>query len=319
MRTTDSPVSAWSERAKLEDASCTSDRGAPVEVMVSLANIVDAHPWFTIPHRADAEYVERFAQLVQELLRPDLGVFVEHSNEVWNAQFKQYGYAVERAKSADTPLDNVRYHALRTRDIGAAFSRALGPGRVVAVLGAQAGNRWTATHGLEFLKSRYGARGLGIDAIAIAPYFGVAPAPAEAPAIAAMTLDAFFRHVRSKVMPQMREIMTSYRKIADAHALSLLSYEGGQHMAGLYGAVNHEPLNVLFDAFNRDPRVGELYLEYLESWKQAGGRLFVHYNDVGRFTKWGRWGALEYVAQPRESAPKFDAIQTFIERNPPWW
>ena len=54
--------------------------------------------------------------------------------------------------------------------------------------------------------------------------------------------------------------------------------------------------------------------------QDAGGRRrVVHFNDVSRYTKWGRWGALEYVAQPRPDSPKFDAIQTFIEQNPVWW
>ena len=52
---------------------------------------------------------------------------------------------------------------------------------------------------------------------------------------------------------------------------------------------------------------------------QAGGELFVHFNDSSTFSKWGRWGTLEYVSQPRANAPKFDAVQTFIEQTPVWW
>jgi hypothetical protein len=78
-------------------------------------------------------------------------------------------------------------------------------------------------------------------------------------------------------------------------------------------------LNALFDAFNRDQRIKQLYLEYLAIWKREGGELFVHFNDVSRYTKHGRWGALEYVAQPRAESPKFDALMTFIEQTPVWW
>jgi hypothetical protein len=63
----------------------------------------------------------------------------------------------------------------------------------------------------------------------------------------------------------------------------------------------------------------QLYLDYLQGWRREGGELFVHYTDIGRYTKWGRWGALEYLAQPRISAPKYDALQSFIEQNPVWW
>lgn len=33
----------------------------------------------------------------------------------------------------------------------------------------------------------------------------------------------------------------------------------------------------------------------------------------------GRLGALEYLEQPRAAAPKYEALQTFIEQNPAWW
>jgi hypothetical protein len=99
----------------------------------------------------------------------------------------------------------------------------------------------------------------------------------------------------------------------------LLAYEGGQHMVGVAGAENDAALNTLFDNFNRDPRIKQLYLDYLATWKNARGELFVHFNDVSRYTRWGRWGALEYVAQPRGESPKFDALMRFIELNPVWW
>jgi hypothetical protein len=84
-------------------------------------------------------------------------------------------------------------------------------------------------------------------------------------------------------------------------------------------ADNAYALTLLFNNFDRDPRIGPLYAGYLSSLKAAGGELFVHFTDASRYTKWGRWGALEYIAQPRAAAPKFDAIQTFIEQNPVWW
>jgi hypothetical protein len=65
--------------------------------------------------------------------------------------------------------------------------------------------------------------------------------------------------------------------------------------------------------------MGRLYRGYLDAWKKAGGRLFVHFSNCSAYTKWGRWGALEHLEQPRAAAPKFDALQEFAEHNPPWW
>lgn len=90
-------------------------------------------------------------------------------------------------------------------------------------------------------------------------------------------------------------------------------------MVGVNNAHHNVELNKLFHAFNRDPRIKSLYLEYLAGWKQAGGELFMHYTDVGKYGIQGSWGALEYVAQPRSTAHKFNALQSFIEQNPVWW
>ena len=81
-------------------------------------------------------------------------------------------------------------------------------------------------------------------------------------------------------------------------------------------ADNTYALTLLFNNFNRDPRIGPLYAGYFSSLKATGGELFVHFTDVSRYTKFGSWGALEYIAQPRVEAPKFDALQTYIETQP---
>jgi hypothetical protein len=318
MKTNNSQVRSWSQRTLLSHHTWTGQSGAPVEVMVALANLLQAHPWFTLPHQADDTYVRRFAQLVAARLDRTLGAYVEHSNEVWNAQFQQYRHAVERGQAQTPPIDNMQYHALRTRQVGRIFKAALGESRVSVVLGAQAANPWTATQGLEYLKARYGTTG-SIDAVATAPYFGITVTPAEAATYEKMTLDELFTAAAGQVAWAGWTASEYRRKVAAPYRVRLLAYEGGQHMAGIWGVENNTALNALLDAFNRDPRVKGLYLEYLAGWRANGGELFVHFNDVSRFDKWGRWGALEYVAQPRQEAPKFDAIQTFIEGNPVWW
>jgi hypothetical protein len=318
MHTNNSSVKTWLQRTPVAYSTWATTSGAPPEVMIALANLVGAHPWFNIPHQADDAYVSNLAQLVKSTLNPALQVYVEHSNEVWNTMFQQTGYAAQRGEAQG--LDGYQYHAQRSRAIGQTFKSALGEARVVAVLGAQAANPWTARQGLEYLKQHSGTYGsLGIDAVAIAPYFGGAIDPNSASQYTAMTMDQLFALARSTMLPQAQAYTTAYRSLAAEFNMSLLAYEGGQHLVGYHGAENDAALNQLLDAFNRDPRMKQLYLDYLEGWKREGGGLFVHFTDVGRYTKWGRWGALEYIAQPRAGAPKFDAIQTFIEQNPVWW
>jgi hypothetical protein len=313
MRTNSSPVASWTQRTPASYHTWAADTGAPVEVMIALANLVGAHPWFTLPHQSDESYARSFAQIVKAKLDPSVGVYVEDSNEVWNSEFSQYAYLSKQAKALGLTL--AALHAQRTRRLAAVFKDELGAERVVSVLGAQAVNPLVATSGLDYLKGRLGAASLGIDAVAIAPYFGVTPMPAQAGRFTTMSLDAFIDYVRTNVFLQGSAHMRNHRTVAGKYGLRLLAYEGGQHMVGVGGSQDNQPLNALFDAFNRDARIKQLYLDYLAIWKREGGELFVHFNDVSRYTKSGRWGALEYVAQPRSESPKFDALMTFIERN----
>ena len=314
----ESPVENWSQRTPPSYRTWTVASGVPVEVMIALANRIGAHPWFSIPHRSDDAYARQLAQVVKAQLDPGLRVYVEYSNEVWNRQFAQSAYAVEQGKAQTPPLDAMQYYGLRSRTLGLIFKDALGAERVVAAFAAQAANPAAALKGLSYIKTRFGDTS-GLDAVAIAPYFGVLATPETASKYTAMTLDALFPHVRNELSLRMPKIVKDYRSLADAHGLALVAYEGGQHMVGSRGAQQNDALKDLFHAFNRDPRIKPLYLDYLGLWKQAGGQLFIHFSDASTWGKFGSWGALEYVTQPRAAAPKFDALQTFIEHNPVWW
>ena len=317
MDTNNSPVTGWTMRTPVSYSTWATTNGAPPEVTIALANLVGAHPWFTIPHQADDAYVVALANLVKSQLDPALKVYVEHSNETWNSAFSQWRYVVAQGQSQVPPINGNQYHALRSRTIGQLFKAALGESRVVAVLGAQAANSSTATEGLDYLKTRVGS--LGIDAVAIAPYFILMPNPSTAPTYTSMSMDALFSYVRTVALPESSSWIRKYHALANRYDVHLISYEGGQHLVGVAGAENDDALTTLFTSFNRDPRIKQLYLDYLNNWKSAGGELFMHFNDVSRYTKWGSWGALEYIAEPRALAPKFDALQTFIEQNQVWW
>ncbi len=99
--------------------------------------------------------------------------------------------------------------------------------------------------------------------MAIAPYFGVVPSPVEASTYTAMTLDDFFNYVRTNVLPSSSGYAQAYHAVADSYGVHLISYEGGQGMVGHWGAKGNTALNALFDAFNREPRIKQIYLDYL--------------------------------------------------------
>ena len=183
MRTNDSTARAWADRPRPEHYTYAL-AGVPVEVMVDLANTVAADPWFTMPHRADDDYVRRFAAYVRDRLAPERRAFVEFSNELWNFKFGQSRWARGAAEArwgADAPGDAwIQLAGLRAAEVADIWKGAFGAAsterlvRVVATqtdwlgleaalleapLGTAAG--WTAPHE-------------HFDAYAVTGYFGAA-------------------------------------------------------------------------------------------------------------------------------------------------
>lgn len=322
--TNDSTLSRWADRAKVSDFTWATGRGVPYEIMIQLSRQTGADAWVTIPHRADDAYVRESAKLFKATLPAARSVYVEHSNEVWNNQFEQASFAASEAVRLGLSTQanyegQLKYHALRTREIGALWHAAFGTqkARVVRVLGAQAANAWTISMPVDFLKTRFGSA--GIDAAAIAPYFGHGVTSDSADGVVRGGLDPLFAAARGEFLPESKAWTVDARKVTSASNLRLIAYEGGQHSVGIFGAENNQALTDLLHAYNRDPRMYGVYRDYLQDWKDAGGELFVHFSDVGEYTKWGSWGAKEYILQPAQTAPKYRAIRDFASQTPIWW
>lgn len=317
MRTNDSTIRVWSDRPKLSDATW-SQRGVPIEVIVSLCTRLRAEPWVNIPHLADDEYVRQLASAVREKLPEEFRVWVEYSNEVWNGQFKQYE-EVGRCASATGKKEfgaAMICYSERADQVFRTWRAAFGESasRVVRVVGSQAVNPWVSKNILKHAKLYERA-----DALAIAPYFGFIARRKNEAERARLSVDELLSRTEREILPKAIEHIKAQAEVAEGYGLDLVAYEGGQHYSAAGGVENNEKITALFDAINRHPRMKDLYLRYLEAWSQSGGRLFMHYNNVGAYTKWGRWGLKEYIDQPRLDAPKYDAVMEFIEQTPRWW
>jgi hypothetical protein len=159
-----------------------------------------------------------------------------------------------------------------------------------------------------------------VDALAIAPYFGgYLGSPERAASVRAMTLDDLFAELQNVAVPESLGWVTNQVAEASTRGVPVIAYEAGNHLVGVGGMENDAAINALFDAANRDPRMKQVYETYLEGWKSRGGELLVHFVNCSAVDKWGRWGALEYLDQPRSVAPKYDAIFDFIEHHAAWW
>ena len=142
MNTNDSDQRLWSNRPQETDFSY-SRRGVPIEVMLELANVLGASAWVNMPHLADDDYVARFAMLVKQGLAPEMQIYVEYSNEVWNWQFLQaeWADAMGRELWGATYL-GAQYYGMRAAEIARLWSgvyASQAEERLVNVISTQTG------------------------------------------------------------------------------------------------------------------------------------------------------------------------------------
>ncbi len=195
MNTNDSDLAHWSDRPRPDDYTYARN-GAPVEIMVRLANELGADPWFNMPHLATDEFIRSFAEYVHSALDPERTAFVEFSNEVWNWQFTQAVWAEDRARER-WGVENgwMQYYGMRAAQTAKLWKEVFGASagdRLITVISTQ-----TAWRGLEadvLNAPRWVEENQDInnppadyvDAYAIAGYFGrVLGTPERAPLVRA--------------------------------------------------------------------------------------------------------------------------------------
>jgi hypothetical protein len=247
-----------------------------------------------------------------------LNFYLEYSNETWNSAFSQHAYVQSQGLAlglnTDPTVAAADYTAYRAVQIFNLAKAQLHPNRMIRVIASQAANSWLSQQTLLFQNAYQQA-----DVLAIAPYFNCSDAAAggfgTASQVAAMTVDQIIdielQHVNGCALQEMQ----STASLARQYGVKLVAYEGGQSLAGYGGAENNSTLTSLFEAANRNPRMTSIYTTYLQNWVAAGGDLFLHFTDIQGYTKWGSWGAMEYLGEPAGSAPKYEALFQFASAH----
>ncbi len=314
---TRNPVENWEERNLPEKATWGGraglySRGAPVEVMVALANQSNANPWFAMPYKANDEYVRKFAEYVKANLNPKLKAYIEYSNEVWNPIFIHHDYAIE--KGLEAGLDEskspagYKWYSRRSVEVFKIWEDVFGgTSQLVRVLGGWASNQNMSSQILSFENAyKY------TDAIAIGPYVSAHPKVLRK----AENVSDVFKAMKDKKSKWGMKSIVGYiqkqQKVADSFGVDLIAYEGGQHLVDWDTRKVDEHPNPLLYAANRDPRMGIIYDELMGEWSRAGGKLFVAFSAPRIYSWYGSWGIKEHIRQSRADAPKYDALLRYL-------
>lgn len=309
-RINNNPTVHWEDRAQPSDYTQATEKGVALEFIIELCNTLDKDPWLCIPHQASDDYVRAFAHLLKDKLHPERHMYLEYSNEVWNSMFQQANYAKEQGVAASLSKDpfeaQLRFYSQRSVEVFKIFEDVFASHkRFTRVLASQAANPWVSEKILEWNEAHE-----WVDALALAPYFGSHLGhPDELISVLDGPIDRVFERCREDIH-SMATLVKKHKALSERFKLSLIAYEGGQHLVGHLGAENNPRLTDRFIRCNRDPRMGELYRYAYKSWRDAGGELFTFYHSVSRPSKWGSWGLLEYQDQSPSSSPKYEAVTT---------
>ena len=327
----------WSDRPAASDSTYASEAGVPVEIMVELANTVDADPWFNMPHLATDSYIWNFATAVKNSLDSDRYIYVEYSNEVWNSGFGQSRW-VERQAEAEWPNSDasglekrINWFGKRSAETCNIWKNVYGAqaDKVICVMGTQAANSWVGRQALDCpMATELAPCHEHMDAVAIAPYFGqhIGNMTNEATVTAWTTqwdggLTSLFNELKygsqlqgdwiSKTnLDEAKGYIDDYAALAADRNIDMVAYEGGQHLVGVGNVVWNADIAELFANANRDPRMADLYEEYLAHWNAAGGQMFAVFSSTGTYSQWGNWGVREYADSGNTA--KQGAVDTFI-------
>lgn len=315
-------LAKWENRPKVSQATWGGKegvRGIPLEIMIELANTVNADPWFNLPHKADDNFIRQYAHYTKTHLKQGLKTYIEYSNETWNGIFSQAHYIKDKGKQyqldANPAIAGYKYYSQRSVEIFKIWERTFGnANKLVRVMGGMSTNT-PLTHMLLGYKDAY----KHTDALAIAPYFH-----ATQTAQKRMTsVDNVFALLRSRdnkySIPNTLKVVKKQAEIVKKYGVDLIAYEGGQHLVA-YQTHNMKagPNPYLIQA-NKDERMAKLYFEFLKGWKDAGGKLFVAFSAPRSYNWIGSWGIKEFITQSPDLAPKYRALMYFQQTNRCWW
>lgn len=242
-----------------------------------------------------------------EPLNPKLKVYFEYSNETWNGQFKQSHYCAAEGTALNLhdggKVDDkgvswtagFRFHAWAALRVFRAADLVFGADnpRVVKVFASHIANSFVTSQHMTVLKDpRWNPWGVKANAVAVAPYFGH-KVSGDDPDVVAKLREA---------IAQVGASSAKHLAITKENGLSLITYEGGQHVIKKAAAINASP--AMYD----------LYKEYLAEMSKYYTE-FVHYAHVGKRGDKGAWGAMEKTGQDLANAPKMRALVEFSKAN----
>jgi hypothetical protein len=300
--------------------------GVAYEWMIDLCNRTGHDLWICVPTFANDDYCSQLARLIKSSLDPNLKVYLEYSNETWNGVFRAYQYTVDKAAASiaeggmglsaeNEGYRGGEYSVYRSLQVFQLFEEVFGAEntgadrRLVRCLCA-GGNEdisavairniiYDGTFASDYRKvpfnSTWNPHGQRPDVYGLAPYVGFGLDGSSSNVVA---------QFRVALNERVRQIKLFKKMAVESCHYPLVAYEGGQHL--LKNA----------DVFSQNPEIYDEYLRYMNTWRDQGFSMFVHYTLYSTWNSSGAWGAKESVASKPADSPKYRALIDWQAANP---
>jgi hypothetical protein len=262
--------------------------GMPLEDLCELCNIQHADLYFDMPTLASDDCVRKTVELLATKLDPRLKIYLEYSNEVWNASFGAFSYAHSQGRLQSPPIGHHDWYALRSAQIHAIATEVLKTHRrekdLVRVFASQFA--WLGKGSpTDMILSFAQSKGFPVDALAVAPYVDVTDPLLPRTWDVGMCHDMFQIALQYDPMCSKQTLAqaTVYHKSAlAAHGYPsgrLICYEGCPQIFSSSGTLSIYA--------GRDPRMYRTTLAYYQILANNGVDLFVYFDLAQGFLKNG--------------------------------
>lgn len=238
--TNNSSVQTWDDRAKANYYTQTTSAGVAWENIIELANLTQKDIWINIPHLATDDYITQLAQLLHANLDPNIKIYLEYSNEVWNSIFQQNYAAIDFANDLGYTGENWekvwKFTSKRSADVFFIFENVFGTSdRFVKILPTQNVPFVAEQIVNNFNNILYNPNQVTADVIAVAPYFGggIGNDLGNSGDYATVTISEILDLAEITINTAINNA-SGINNIATNNNLGIVAYEGGQHLVA-YG------------------------------------------------------------------------------------
>jgi len=311
-------MTEWSSRSLITHASQQRIEeigklgGAAWEYVIELANLVEIDPWINVPVSATEDYIIQLATMFLDHLDPDLNIYVESSNEVWNTApaFQQSQW--NQAQAEDLGIGEHENHARRTVEIAQIFATVFGEEMLnnkirVVLCSHYPMLQWWVKPFLTYLENNVGDPSQYIYALSCQSYYsGGADAGESVEKILADCRENIDDMINDSGAGRIKWIQTAsdYGFVG-----GFCFYEGGPD----HGGGSTMNLENRIDAERSEGMAEVFKYNYHEGFFHLGGNIAIQFTLTSSYNRYGCWGLTDDITDPDRNY-KFQAARELINQ-----